>query len=525
MESAPPIFATPADATSRNLWLAAVLLLCCIRLWLMPLASSFWVDELVTSYVVQRGVADPSLRAAPQVGMSFYYALPGAAESIFGFSETAYRLPSVLAMALALFLIARLASRLIHPGAGWFAVFVCLGLRGFNYHAADARPYALGICLACLCFWLLVRWLDSARWRDALFFAVAASLLWRVHAAFWPLYIAFTLYVLVRLARADSDVGWRAATTVFALLGISLLPVLSGALALHREAAAHVVVPRPSLLDLCRSLKLGFAVFCCAAAALLNRCFRWPRAPSVLAWTPLSLILGWWLCHPLGLYAYSWITGNSVFTPRNLSVALPGAALAITAAAAPFIPARRWKPLSAALGLGVLLLLGHWNHLYPTHHNSDWRAAARALSLHTLGPDMPVICPSPFIEARSPEWRPDYPLPGFLYAHLLTYRIPGRIYPFPYETSPEAEIYAAEISRGSLTASDRFALYGPACSIHFRSNWLAARPELAGWRIRRLGPFGDVDVVLFEKAPAAAPARVPTNGTCGSIAVSTCFDG
>jgi mannosyltransferase len=476
----------------------------------MPLGSSFWLDETVTAFVVQRGAGDPSLQVAPQVAASLYYLLPRLVQHWFGFSEAAYRIPSLLAMALALFLIARLASRLIHPQAGWFAVFACLALRGFNDQAADARPYALGTCLACLSFWFLVRWLDSARWRDALFFLAAASLLWRVHLLFGPVYLAFGLYLIVRLARAESCVGWRAAAAVMALLGLSLIPVLLDALALQHQASTHVIVPRPSLLDLVHTLKLGFVAACAAAAALLSRGFRWPRPASRMAWTALSLILAWWLCHPLALYTYSWISGNSVFVSRYLSVALPGAALAVTAAAAPFLPAQRWKSSSALLGLGVLLCLGGWNRLWPTHHNSDWHGAAQALSRSTFRPDMPVICPSPFIEARPPAWRPDAPLPSFLYAHLFVYRITGRIYPFPFGTSAEIERYAADLTRGTLAASGRFAVYGASGDVHFWRNWLAARPVLASWCVRRLGPFGDVDAVLFEKDFSVAPAPVPT---------------
>src|ERR1041384_7143581 len=138
-------------ARERISWdwlLASLLALCLARLWLMPLASSFWIDEIGTAFVVRYGANHPSLAVVPQVWKSAYYYLPRGAQAIFGFSETAYRLPSVAAMGMALFFISRLARRLIHPNAAWFASFACLGLRGIHYHAADARPYALGICLA-----------------------------------------------------------------------------------------------------------------------------------------------------------------------------------------------------------------------------------------------------------------------------------------------------------------------------------------------------------------------------------------
>src|SRR5271169_3298394 len=100
-----------------NLLLGLLLAACITRLWLMPLNSSFWVDEMATVFVVQHGANHPSFAVAPQVPDSIYYRLPQAAERLFGFSEISYRLPSVFLMGIALFLIARLSARLIAPEA------------------------------------------------------------------------------------------------------------------------------------------------------------------------------------------------------------------------------------------------------------------------------------------------------------------------------------------------------------------------------------------------------------------------
>ncbi|HWY49700.1 MAG TPA: hypothetical protein VNX70_20100 [Bryobacteraceae bacterium] len=47
--------------------------------------------------------------------------------------------------------------------------------------------------------------------------------------------------------------------------------------------------------------------------------------------------------------------------------------------------------------------------------------------------------------------------------------------------------------------SHGFVIYGGDHTVWFWREWLAARGELSGWRDRRLGPFGDVDVVAFER--------------------------
>jgi hypothetical protein len=484
-------------------WLALLVALCIIRLWVMPLGSSLWVDEMATSFVVNHGADDATLRVAPQVPMSIYYALPRAAGKLFGFSEVAYRLPSLLAMIAALWLIGKIAARLIHPDAGWFTVFACLALRGFNDQAADARPYALGSCVLCVSVWLLIRWLDSNRWVDGILFAGCASLLWRVHLVFWPFYAMFAAYAIVRVARRDTEVTWLRAGAAFALLGALLAPVAGGAAAILRTAAAHVVSPLPGATDLAASLKLGLLATCSVSAAILGRWLRLP-AGKLPAWSPLALIAAWWLCAPLGLFGFSWLTGNVTFVPRYLYLGLPGAALAATAAAALFIPPRHWRTLSLALGGGVLLLLGQWTQLWPPHHNSNWRGAALSLNAQGLGADTPVICPSPFIEAKPPVWRTDYPMDSFLYSQLLVYRVAGREYPFPFESSPEAVLEARKLTQEVLPAAGRFAIYGPERSVLDWREWFRAQPELAAWRYRRLGSFGDVEAVVFEKPRVAA---------------------
>jgi hypothetical protein len=505
----PTFFQQIPGPYSQSVWRAAVLpallAMCIVRLWLMPLPSSFWLDEMVTVFVTQHGAADPSLAVAPQVANSIYYELPRVSQALFGPSEIAYRLPSLLAMALALFLAARLAARLIHPRAGWLAAFACLALSGFDYQAADARPYALGTCVTAACVWALVRWLDSARWQDGMRFALFAVLLLRIHLVYWPLYLVFAAYAAVRLARRETRVGWPMVAAIGALIGAALIRPIVSAFALFREAEAHVITAPPTLHVFEHELRWSVVVICAAAAWLLS---RFPKPAIVgqagslrrVANPPadLLLILAWWLAPPICLFAFSLLTGNSVFVRRYLSEMLPAVGLAATAAAARFLSADRLNRLAAILGVGALIFLGQWTQFWPAHEHSNWRAAAAEVNRITAGSKAPVICPSPFIEAKSPVWRPDYPLPGFLYSHLPVYPIAGATYLFPFENSPVAANYALSLASGPLSAANRFVIYGFNEQVNFWRDWFAPRPEFAGWK-RTTRPFGDVEVVTFEK--------------------------
>src|SRR3984885_1664244 len=103
------IFRQISDHIEQSRWPLIMLLAFCIaRLWLVPLPSSFWVDELVTAFVVKHP-GHWSFAVAPQVPQSIYYWLPRAALAISGPSEISFRIPSMVAMAVALWLVALLA--------------------------------------------------------------------------------------------------------------------------------------------------------------------------------------------------------------------------------------------------------------------------------------------------------------------------------------------------------------------------------------------------------------------------------
>jgi len=485
------------------LW--GILAACIVRLWLMPLTSSFWVDEMVTVFVV-RHPADPSLAPVPQVPASIYYWLPRLTQHftqhLFGESEVSWRIPSVLAMAFALFLIGRIAARLIHPRANWFAMFAGLGLHGINYCAADARPYALGICVASLSVWFLIRWLDASRWIDGLAFVVAASLLWRVQLIYWPFYLVFLIYAALRLARKETKAGFWQTAGLFGILAISLIPVALNALLVLHQASAHVISELPGFREFEHATRWSLVVICTAGTWLVARLLKWPipRA-SLLGGSSIVLIAAWWLVQPLALYVFSRVTGDSVFISRYVSLALPGTALMATAAAAMFIPPDRWASVSLALGAGVLLVMGQWGTAELRHDNSDWRSAARAETRLATTSDMPVICLSPFVEARPPIWTPDYPLPGFLYSHLSFYPLKGRFYLFPFGAAArDGEAYALRLTADTLSKSPRFVVYG---ANNFWRSWFADNPELKGWR-NRLEMFGDVQLAVFDAPETAA---------------------
>lgn len=471
--------AISSKTISANRLPLLLLAICVVRLWLMFLTGSFWTDETGTVFVV-RFPGDPSFAAAPQVPASIYYFLPHLADRLFGHSEISWRIPSLLLMAIAFFFIARLAARLIHPGAAWFAVFVSFAITDLNYYAVDARPYALGICVSAAAVFLLIRWLDTARWLPALLFLLFAAMLWRVQLVFWAFYPLFVIYTILRLAGRTTKVGWLRATLIYCLLGIALLPVAFLALRILQTAKSHIIQPIPSLRAIAHSVAWRPVAVFTVVTWIAALCFKWTRQKFASS-ENAALILLWWLWMPLCLWGYSVATGTVLFIPRYFSLALPGAALASTAAAALFIPPARWKQVSTALAVLVLLLVGNWRVPFPHHSPDNWKDAAAAEHLLVRDSETPVLVVSPFIEARPPVWSLDYHLPGFLYAPLYVYPLAGDVRLLPFAITPDAEPSLVTLLRQTLVPHQRFLIYGGGLAARRWVVWFARKAELAGW--------------------------------------------
>ena len=304
--------------------------------------------------------------------------------------------------------------------------------------------------------------------------------------------------------RRETQVRPLAVGLVFLAIGVSLLPVAALALAIDRNAKQHVVASMPNIEDLMDVLKPRLVVGVVAGAAVASWWSHWRRKPNPVSHSSWILLVASWLTLPFCLYLISHASGNSVFLMRYLYLALPGLILTTVALVAVFVPSIYWHRMALIMGAGVVIFCGHWSYIWPAHHNSNWRAAARSINAAGLGEDIPILCPSPFIESRPPVWSPDSPPSGFFYSYLQVYPIHGRPVPLPFEDAPGGESRAVTLSNGELPDAHRFLIYGGGKAVNMWTTWFQARPELSGWKHRSLGNFGDVYAILFESTSTAS---------------------
>ena len=154
---------------------------------LASIRSSLWLDEFSTLWAVEAGFGDMLRRVPVVMGQSpFYYVFAWASIHLFGESEVALRLPSLLAVAGASVVIGYAAKELGgRKAAAWAS-----GLFWLSYTAiwasVDARPYGLAFLFAAIAMLGFIRVCTAGRPRDrALWIVGAAGLVW-AHYIFAP---------------------------------------------------------------------------------------------------------------------------------------------------------------------------------------------------------------------------------------------------------------------------------------------------------------------------------------------------
>ena len=137
---------------------------------------SFWYDEAATVASVDRSLPDLArLLEKRDVVHGLYYATMHGWGDLFGTSEVALRLPSVLATGATCFLVYLLGHRLDGTRTAVAAGVVAAVLPGLSWAGTEARPFALATTLATLASLVLVVAVRGGRRRSWVLYAVAVA--------------------------------------------------------------------------------------------------------------------------------------------------------------------------------------------------------------------------------------------------------------------------------------------------------------------------------------------------------------
>jgi mannosyltransferase len=471
-------------------------------MWLLPLRASLWLDETIAYWMIKDGARTAIARSAEYGGgHTLYHLLLWATSMVAGTSEVALRLPSLLAMAGATVLLSRLAARLAGAEAARLAVVVFVSSQGIAFAAADARVYALATLLAVAALLALVRWLDGGRPIDGVLYALSAALTFHAHYLFAPLLAVHALYAAWRRRRGDTVVGPRALAAVGVLLMMLLLPAIPGFFTVFGTRDLFVWAETPTATEVVEALAppvLVYAVLAGAALAAASIGLRFERGHREARRDAWLLPALWFVVPPLVLLAVSILTPEKIFVPRYFLGAVPGLALLVGGALARVEPAPARGLIATAIVAVAIAACPLRRHGW-----EDWRAAAAAAGAASDGTSTPVLVQGGAIESASVSWLSG-PRAQVALAPMLYYPIPGTLVPLPLigwrDDRDAANRYLENVAATLLEPSARFLVLTRKDEPEMRA-WFDGRLAGRGFRSRRLGRYGHVSVVLFERQP------------------------
>jgi hypothetical protein len=496
-----PAAAEPAGARRGDAALAALAAVVILRLWVMPLWSSLWLDEFGTTWITSSPLSEIVEKARLFPQSIPYAALIGLTRSITGSSEASLRWPSLAAMLGAAGIVLCLGRRLFGRAAGVAAGVIFLTFPQVEFSAADARPYALGVLAAAAAYLLLVRWLDEGRTADGVGYVLCAALSVYFHLFFAAALVAHALYAWRR--RRASAVSARGMGAAALLLGLLLVPAAALGAELGGRWRTHVFGVPPGAMRLVQVLFPVRAFGLLVPAVVVAAMFRVVRG---MAMEPLdsrerdalALLVAGVLVPPFVLFAASRWTGASLLEGRYLLSAAPAWAVLLGALVARLRPVRAPNVVLALTLALALVTRGELTRWPIAHGREDWRSAVAAVN--RANGDRPVFLSGSFAESSDPALVRDPRHEEYLLAPLAYYPIRGRPVVLPLRAQPDSDAEGERRIARALT-EDGFALIERSSRFPSWTNWFTTRLAPMGYTTREVWTSPTLRASVYVRTP------------------------
>jgi hypothetical protein len=477
---------------ARFLW--AVTLLSGAVLWLRPIASSFWEDELVTWWVIDGSFREMLHRSFALQGQSaLYYPVAWLVRHV-GDQEWVLRLPSLVALIGAAYLLDRLATRLLDRELGRLAVLVFVLWPGVAFEATNARPYAIAGLITIASVLALVAWLDHGSRTRMVVWILLAGLLAYAHIVFVLALPAQLLYAIARRREGSTRVTTRAILVGAAVVGVVDLGLVPQVIAIFERRGA-LVLPTVLSFDWFGNLIVP-AVF--VSALVVGGTIAWATAsltiePLRIERSTAILVLSWLLIPLMAVAGLALTTSVRLLEWRYTFMAVPaGALVAATILRAVHPPAAR-RIVAALLAVFTV-----WATAGALKAGEDWRWAAAAARGASDPTSVTLLHPG-LVESGQLDWFSDPERRSYLLNPTAYYDFPGPVMPVPYVAAPDTEAFLnAELA--ALPASVDRIIYVTRFPGAGFETYLEGWASASGWRIGPIQSRGNMVVMTLERA-------------------------
>ena len=475
-----------------------------ISIWFIALRAPLWLDETGTYWQIDAGFSQIWPRFFLTLSSPEYAYILWLSTKLIGISEIALRIPTILAMLGAAYVLYLAARELFERDIAFIAaVIFCLNPI-VVFASIDVRPYAFGVLATNTAILILVHLRrNNSNWLAALFGVTAASIVW-----FQFLFIdILPALVICFFAVKDCDrrTLWRQFGVALAAFAIAFLPVIPMMLFLLHTSQAHVGQPAPDLRDLILTLAPGwlFVVLCVTVFVAFLVRGAGVRGYPLNRFEPRHLLLcaSLALIPPLILYGVSVGTSIHTFSSRYRLDAIPGIALCWT-----FVLSRfrvRILRLLFCVTLVTVTACIQFSSPLAKHHDLTWKYALEVAEKNASVDNAPVLMCSGFIEADFVPMPLDSAKESKLLAPLSYYNLSAPVIPLPMALNDEAMRVGSSFLQEAAQKHERFLAMAQHSS-YKTLDWLTQNAT-ATYSVRKIGVFDEIEVLEF--VPRTSPAH------------------
>ena len=464
---------------------------CAIWLLCLPWRASLWLDELVSYWVIKDGLRETWARAVTFQGQSpLYYSILWVWTRLFGISELALRLPSVLCALGSGFLLYKIGRQFFDRSTALTAVVLFFSVNSLVIASISARPYSLAL----LFFLAATLVLLTGTGRSSAI-AYGTLMLGSYYAHYLFIFGAGAQLLLIIFCRPRQLANFMLAlllVAIFAIPGALQIKTLS-------TQAELSFAPYPSFGGFFTAA-FPVATLVVWFAAIVAGYFFGSGRLSTERINPMLLLLFllWCICGPLIFLAVSNLHHGSLFLERYFLWSAAGLALGLAATVTIMAQERdRWIVLLiCAVLAGYFASARHFIF-------EDWRSAAAVVRERLdSNSSSSVLISSGLIEARSAEFYTSSERQDYLRSPLSYYAAgaAGTALP-PNLEEGKFSAYLQEHIAPMLGAQQEFYVLarepradGPSLEERYAQFFAQA-----GFESQRLGDFGEVIALRFTR--------------------------
>ena len=369
-----------------------------ISTWMFAIRTPLWLDETISYWQIAGGFSELWARqGAMFVAYPFVLWL---AKSVLGTSEFALRLPSILAMLAATYILHKTAKELFgRAGAATATVIFCTH-PSVVFGAIDARPYAFATLSVTASIYLMLRWVRTSSNRDAALLGVTSALIVYFHLLYAMILPAFAIYLWLESRREPKRFrpNWGVAIGTFAVLCI---PVVGLILKMFQTRATHSFSNAPTLKFLVTAFAADYILAAFAVTALLASTMKRYAVPTSEREGASSLALLVGFVPLLGFFLVSVLTPVHMFLSRYYLVAVPGIALCWGMMVSRIDS--KWLRAGFCTAVALVALIVNFNSEFMGDHGYSWKGALEAADENAAPDKAPVLICSDLPESDQLE--------------------------------------------------------------------------------------------------------------------------